>query len=107
MFLVSASDLIGLNYNITRIHFIAKDKGAEDKGPEDDDTDGPITPSPITPAKLLQWITGQGHMPLLPFAVILKFNHDCTADFGEHSVCYPIVSACAKTISLPGLYCIS
>ncbi|CAJ1053409.1 uncharacterized protein LOC114557815 isoform X2 [Xyrichtys novacula] len=75
----------------------------ENKDPEDDDTDGP---SPITPARLLQWMTGQGHIPLLPserelFAVILKFNHDCTADFGDHSVCYPIVSACAKTISLP------
>lgn len=84
-----------------------KKGGSEDenKHPEDDDsdTDGP---SPITPARLLQWMTGQGHIPLLPsekegFAVIVEFNHDCTKDFGNHSVCYPIVSACAKTISLP------
>ncbi|KAK5929864.1 hypothetical protein CgunFtcFv8_011059 [Champsocephalus gunnari] len=40
---------------------------------------------PITPATFLQWITGQGHVPLL----------------GHHSVCYPVVTACAKTINLP------
>ncbi|KAK5935024.1 hypothetical protein CgunFtcFv8_020422 [Champsocephalus gunnari] len=40
---------------------------------------------PITPATFLQWITGQGHVPLL----------------GHHSVCYPVVTACAKTITLP------
>ncbi|KAI4827506.1 hypothetical protein KUCAC02_030895, partial [Chaenocephalus aceratus] len=61
---------------------------------------------PITPATLLQWITGQGHVPLLPsekkdFAVVIQFNHDCSADFGHHSVCYPVVTACAKTITLP------
>lgn len=66
------------------------------------DTDAP---SSITPAKFLQWITGQGHIPILPsekrdFSVILKFNHDCSADFGQHDVCFPIVSACAKTITL-------
>ncbi|KAI9513596.1 hypothetical protein NQZ68_042024 [Dissostichus eleginoides] len=61
---------------------------------------------PITPATFLQWITGQGHVPLLPsekkdFAVVIQFNHDCNADFGPHSVCYPVVTACAKTITLP------
>ncbi|KAF3836810.1 hypothetical protein F7725_004274 [Dissostichus mawsoni] len=61
---------------------------------------------PITPATFLQWITGQGHVPLLPsekkdFAVVIQFNHDCSADFGPHSVCYPVVTACAKTITLP------
>ncbi|XP_039650194.1 G2/M phase-specific E3 ubiquitin-protein ligase-like [Perca fluviatilis] len=60
----------------------------------------------ITPARFLQWITGQGHIPLLPsekkdFAVTIKFNHDCSADFGHHNVCYPVVSACAKNIVLP------
>lgn len=68
-----------------------------------DDQDGLHS---ITPARLLQWITGQGHIPLLPsekkdFAVTIKFNHDCSADFGHHSVCYPVVSACAKNIVLP------
>ncbi|XP_041861438.1 uncharacterized protein LOC121652620 isoform X2 [Melanotaenia boesemani] len=63
-------------------------------------------PRSVTPARFLQWITGQGHIPLLPsekkdFAVVIKFNHDCGADFGKHSICYPVVSACAKTIVLP------
>ncbi|XP_028451799.1 uncharacterized protein LOC114567093 isoform X2 [Perca flavescens] len=68
-----------------------------------DDQDGLHS---ITPARFLQWITGQGHIPLLPsekkdFAVTIKFNHDCSADFGHHNVCYPVVSACAKNIVLP------
>uniref|UniRef100_A0AAZ1XUH1 HECT domain-containing protein n=1 Tax=Oreochromis aureus TaxID=47969 RepID=A0AAZ1XUH1_OREAU len=63
-------------------------------------------PRSITPARFLQWITGQGHVPLLPsekkdFAVVVKFNHNCEADFGNHSICYPVVSSCAKTIVLP------
>ncbi|XP_041841563.1 uncharacterized protein LOC121639995 [Melanotaenia boesemani] len=63
-------------------------------------------PRSVTPAMFLQWITGHGHIPLLPsekkdFAVVIKFNHDCGADFGNHSICYPLVSACAKTIVLP------
>uniref|UniRef100_A0A8C2Z204 HECT domain-containing protein n=1 Tax=Cyclopterus lumpus TaxID=8103 RepID=A0A8C2Z204_CYCLU len=92
------------NYHITlfkflllTICFIAED---QEQG---DDNDGPHS---ITPARFLQWITGQGHIPLLPsekkdFAFVIKFNHDCSADFGHHSVCYPVVSACAKTIVLP------
>ena len=61
---------------------------------------------PITPARLLQWLTGQGHVPLLAsekkdFRVVIDFNHDCTAKYGDHSICYPIVHACAKTIELP------
>uniref|UniRef100_A0AAZ1X0R8 HECT domain-containing protein n=1 Tax=Oreochromis aureus TaxID=47969 RepID=A0AAZ1X0R8_OREAU len=35
------------------------------------------------------------------FAVVVKFNHNCEADFGNHSICYPVVSSCAKTIVLP------
>ncbi|XP_019200808.1 uncharacterized protein LOC109194631 [Oreochromis niloticus] len=67
------------------------------------DEDGPRS---ITPPRFLQWITGQGHVPLLPsekkdFAVVVKFNHNCEADFGNHSICYPVVSSCAKTIVLP------
>lgn len=60
-------------------------------------------PHSITPAR---WITGQGHIPSLPsekedFAVMIKCNHVCSADFGHHSVCYPVVPACAKTIVMP------
>ncbi|XP_049430471.1 uncharacterized protein LOC125887566 isoform X2 [Epinephelus fuscoguttatus] len=85
----------------------AEDQGhVDDKdSPGEDDKDGPKTKK-ITPARFLQWITGQGHIPLLPsekkdFAVTIKFNHDCNADFGHHKVCYPVVSACAKTVVLP------
>ncbi|XP_057690814.1 G2/M phase-specific E3 ubiquitin-protein ligase-like isoform X2 [Corythoichthys intestinalis] len=60
----------------------------------------------ITPSRFLQWITGQGHIPILPsekkdFAVIVKFNHDCSEEHGLHRICYPVISACAKTITLP------
>ncbi|MEQ2183516.1 hypothetical protein GOODEAATRI_033489, partial [Goodea atripinnis] len=78
---------------------------AEDQG-HVDNLDGLHS---ITPARFLQWITGQDHIPLLPsekkdFALTVKLNHDCSADFGHHSVCYPIVSACSNSIVIPVKY---
>ncbi|MED6246276.1 hypothetical protein ATANTOWER_015309 [Ataeniobius toweri] len=63
-------------------------------------------PRAVTTSTFLQWLTGQGHVPLLPsekndFVVALQFNHDCSAEFGIHSMCYPVVSAFSKTIVLP------
>uniref|UniRef100_A0A3B3QCL9 HECT domain-containing protein n=1 Tax=Paramormyrops kingsleyae TaxID=1676925 RepID=A0A3B3QCL9_9TELE len=55
---------------------------------------------------VLQWMTGQGHIPILPdekrnFKIIFKFDHKCRERLGDHSICYPVVSACTSTVTFP------
>lgn len=54
----------------------------------------------------LQWVTGQAHVPLTEserelFKIIVNFEHDCESLYGHHTVCYPVVNACAVTITFP------
>ncbi|XP_036416494.1 uncharacterized protein zgc:112970 isoform X3 [Colossoma macropomum] len=60
----------------------------------------------MTPRTFLQWVTGQGHIPILArekarFRITVAFNHHCDVDYSEHTVCYPTVAACSSTITLP------
>lgn len=60
----------------------------------------------ISPKAFLQWITGQGHVPVLQeekkgFKITVKFDHHCQMHFGEHKICFPTVAACSSTITLP------
>uniref|UniRef100_A0A672KXG5 HECT domain-containing protein n=1 Tax=Sinocyclocheilus grahami TaxID=75366 RepID=A0A672KXG5_SINGR len=57
----------------------------------------------MTAGKVMQWMTGQRHKPILPsdqkdFNITVKFNHDCDT---HHTVCFPTVSACTCTITFP------
>ncbi|XP_073730786.1 G2/M phase-specific E3 ubiquitin-protein ligase-like [Misgurnus anguillicaudatus] len=61
---------------------------------------------PLSLQTVLQWITGQCHIPILPdekrqFKITCTFDHDCMERLGNHSVCYPVVSACTCTITFP------
>ena len=49
----------------------------------------------LTPAGVMGWLTGE----TLPIAV--RFNHDCMENNPSHTICFPIVGACAKEITLP------
>lgn len=53
--------------------------------------------------KVMQWMTGQRHRPILPnelrdFSITVKFFHDCDT---THTICFPSVSACTRTITFP------
>ncbi|XP_060760779.1 uncharacterized protein LOC132870874 isoform X2 [Neoarius graeffei] len=66
-------------------------------------------PDCLSPSKVLQWLTGQGHIPVLPeerlnFQVCVEFIHNCDIQYGTHTVCYPTVAACSNTIRLPVKY---
>ncbi|XP_077953573.1 uncharacterized protein LOC120812818 isoform X2 [Gasterosteus aculeatus] len=58
----------------------------------------------ITVSRFCQWVTRQGHKPLdidQEFKIGIEFEHDCTTRHGSHTICFPIVNACAQTITLP------
>ena len=55
---------------------------------------------------VMQWLTGQRHKPLLPserayFKIHVRFEHHCQEQMPGHRICYPLVSACTNTITLP------
>uniref|UniRef100_A0A673N3L5 HECT domain-containing protein n=1 Tax=Sinocyclocheilus rhinocerous TaxID=307959 RepID=A0A673N3L5_9TELE len=57
----------------------------------------------MTAGKVMQWMTGQRHKPILPsdqkdFNITVKFNHNSDTN---HTVCFPTVSACTRTITFP------
>uniref|UniRef100_A0A671N301 Uncharacterized protein n=1 Tax=Sinocyclocheilus anshuiensis TaxID=1608454 RepID=A0A671N301_9TELE len=57
-------------------------------------------------SSFLQWVTGQGHIPILSqekklFKITVQFNQNCDVKYSEHRICYPTVAACNNTIILP------
>ena len=57
----------------------------------------------LTPAGVMGWLTGQKHKPLNgeTLAIAVRFNHDRMENNPSHTICFPIVGACAKEITLP------
>ncbi|KAL7395895.1 hypothetical protein ABVT39_025013 [Epinephelus coioides] len=77
---------------------------------EDSEHEGPsnssVTPEGLTVGRIMQWMTGQRHKPVLPsekkdFVINMKFHHDCDT---EHTVCFPTVSACSRTVTFPSAH---
>ncbi|XP_077093820.1 uncharacterized protein LOC143745586 [Siphateles boraxobius] len=71
---------------------------------ESDDPDRDTLP--LTVPRVMKWLTGQGHKPLLmserqEFKIALHFDHDCHQRMPAHRICYPVVSACARKITFP------
>lgn len=71
---------------------------------EELDTELVQNAKPLTVPSVLQWLTGQAHKPVLPserknFEIHIKFNPACPQE--EHAICFPIISACTKTITFP------
>ena len=57
----------------------------------------------LTPGGVMGWLTGQKHKPLNgeTLEIAVRFNHDCVENNPSHMICFPIVGACAKEITLP------
>ncbi|MEQ2316171.1 hypothetical protein AMECASPLE_029944 [Ameca splendens] len=67
---------------------------------QDGSSNNSVTPEDLTVGRIMQWMTGQRHKPVLPsekkdFAITMKFHHDCDT---QHTVCFPTVSACSRTV---------
>lgn len=72
----------------------------KDAQPEDEDGETLSVPA------VMQWMTGQAHRHLFvsereQFEIAIKFDHNCVEQMPGHTICYPIVSACTNTITLP------
>ena len=52
---------------------------------------------------VMGWLTGSQHKPISgeKFKIPVYFDHDCLKNNPRHSVCFPVVSACAKSITFP------
>lgn len=67
--------------------------------------DGFITPD-ITPAGVLGWLTGAKHREIssADLSIMVKFDHDCLTRNPKHSLCFPVVGACGRTIIFPVMH---
>jgi len=60
----------------------------------------------LTASGVLAWITGQSHKPIDSdgFYISVHFEHECYTKYPGHKICYPIVSSCARAITLPVMH---
>ncbi|XP_049329197.1 uncharacterized protein LOC107197441 [Astyanax mexicanus] len=77
----------------------------EDGTTEDDAADALSVP------RVLQWLTGQSHRHLLlsereNFKIKVHFDHTCMERIPNHTICFPLVSACAQSITFPTAHCV-
>ena len=57
----------------------------------------------ISPSGLLGWLTGQKHRPIDgdKLLISVKFDHECVQRNPHHTICFPMVGACARSLTLP------
>ena len=52
---------------------------------------------------VMGWLTGMQHIPMneKKHNIAVYFDHDCLVRNPKHSICFPLVGACAKTLTIP------
>ncbi len=60
-----------------------------------------------SPPVVLKWLTGTSSKPLdgSDNSIKLNFDHDCQKRNPSHRICFPVISACARELTLPVLHC--
>ena len=63
----------------------------------------------LSPAGILGSLTGQKHRSVdgQKLSILVKFDHDCLKRNPAHSICFPLVGACARVITLPVVHMLS
>lgn len=88
----------------------AEDENHREDMPEEnvaENVDEAEKQKPIFVGKFCQWLTGQSHIPLSQaereeFKIVMEFDHDCQVRYGEnHTICYPVVNACSRSVTFP------
>ena len=64
-----------------------------------------VTPEVSIPG-VMQWLTGQGHKSFIQdeIKITVNFDHDCMTRAPGHTICYPVVSACAMELTFPVMH---
>lgn len=57
----------------------------------------------LTVPDILSWLTGQSHKPLCgdDFRITMVFDHECKIRNPSHTICFPVIAACARTVTFP------
>lgn len=52
---------------------------------------------------VMGWLTGMQHVPINGRKpnIAVDFDHDCLLRNPKHSICFPLIGACAKTLTIP------
>ena len=57
----------------------------------------------LTVAGIMGWLTGQKHKPMFDEkpAITVHFDHECLQRNPLHTVCFPMIGACGRDLTLP------
>ena len=72
----------------------------------DKPTDDKFQMADVTVPGVLGWLTGQKHKPISgdTLTIRVSFDHDCLKRNPSHTICFPIVGACGRELTLPVCY---
>lgn len=70
---------------------------------EADELPGNFQSAVLNPPGVLGWLTGQQHKPVNgdDLSITVMFDHDCAQRNPRHTICFPVVSACGRTVTFP------
>lgn len=57
----------------------------------------------LTSPNMLFWLTGQKHKPIdhSKLKIVVYFDNDCFSKYVGHTICFPVVHSCSRSITLP------
>lgn len=104
-FVMSIEDttVTGYTEELAYDHGYAEDQEGGENNPEEVTK---VQCADITPSGLLGWLTGQKHRPVDgdKLLVSIQFDHECLQRNPHHTICFPVVAACGRTITLPVIH---
>ena len=80
-----------------------KDDDAEVGETENTDTEEVLETADLSVAGIMGWLTGQKHKQSYGAkpTITVHFDHECLKRNPKHTVCYPLVGACGRDLTLP------
>lgn len=78
---------------------------SNDKNDDDNESEN-FSIQDISPGGVLGWLTGVKHRELgsCNRSIHVSFDHDCKNRNPHHTICFPVVGACGRAVTLPVLH---